>query len=103
MPAWPNWWCTRRPAGAVSARRLARAALAKTAGRNRFWAHGTLRAGPGDRLRARSGPGARTGPDATLAARHPRPGGPRPGVRIRTYAGTGDDAELLRVNNAAFA
>ncbi|PQM49221.1 Mycothiol acetyltransferase [Mycobacterium talmoniae] len=25
------------------------------------------------------------------------------GVRIRTYAGSGDDAELLRVNNAAFA
>ena len=25
------------------------------------------------------------------------------GVRIRTYAGPGDDAELLRVNNAAFA
>jgi mycothiol synthase len=25
------------------------------------------------------------------------------GVRIRTYAGTADDAELLRVNNAAFA
>jgi len=26
-----------------------------------------------------------------------------PGVRIRTYAVTADDAELLRVNNAAFA
>lgn len=26
-----------------------------------------------------------------------------PGVRIRTYAGPADDAELLRVNNAAFA
>jgi mycothiol synthase len=26
-----------------------------------------------------------------------------PGVRITTYAGAGDDAELLRVNNAAFA
>ncbi len=26
-----------------------------------------------------------------------------PGVRIATYAGPGDDAELLRVNNAAFA
>ena len=28
---------------------------------------------------------------------------PVPGVRIRTYAGPADDAELLRVNNAAFA
>jgi mycothiol synthase len=27
---------------------------------------------------------------------------PPDGVRIRTYAGTADDAELLRVNNAAF-
>ena len=27
---------------------------------------------------------------------------PVAGVRIRTYAGPGDDAELLRVNNAAF-
>ena len=28
---------------------------------------------------------------------------PPDGVRIRTYAGSADDAELLRVNNAAFA
>jgi mycothiol synthase len=28
---------------------------------------------------------------------------PSDGVRIRTYAGSADDAELLRVNNAAFA
>jgi mycothiol synthase len=28
---------------------------------------------------------------------------PVPGVKIRTYAGAADDAELLRVNNAAFA
>lgn len=26
-----------------------------------------------------------------------------PGVQIRTYSGAADDAELLRVNNAAFA
>src|SRR6202008_3254014 len=37
----------------------------------------------------------------------PRPGVAEPaipdGVRIRSYAGAADDAELLRVNNAAFA
>ncbi len=83
---------------------MARAALAKTAGRNRFWAHGTLAARPGDRVRAGSGRGARTGADATLAARCSRTAvSPGPGVQIRTYAGTDDDAELLRVNNAAFA
>jgi mycothiol synthase len=31
------------------------------------------------------------------------PVSPVPGVRIRTYEGTSDDAEILRVNNAAFA
>src|SRR5271155_5724470 len=34
---------------------------------------------------------------------NPDPVAGLPGVRIRTYAGTADDAELLRVNNAAFA
>jgi mycothiol synthase len=33
----------------------------------------------------------------------PDPVPPVPGVQIRTYEGTADDAELLRVNNAAFA
>ncbi|KLO46282.1 mycothiol synthase [Mycobacterium nebraskense] len=82
---------------------LARAALAETAGRNRFWAHGTLEP-------ARAAASAlglipvrellqmrRTLRDIRDLVR------PVPGVRIRTYAGTADDAELLRVNNAAFA
>lgn len=89
----------RRGIGAA----LIRAALAKTAGRNRFWAHGTLES-------ARAASSAlglvpvrellqmrRTLRDTSDLAH------PAPGVRIRTYAGPADDAELLRVNNAAFA
>ena len=81
---------------------LVRATLAKTAGRNRFWAHGTLEP-------ARATASAlglvpvrelvqmrRSLRDVSDAA------DPGPGVQIRTYAGTDDDAELLRVNNAAF-
>lgn len=82
---------------------LARAALAETGGRNRFWAHGTLEP-------------ARATADAlglvpvrellqmrrTLRDTHDLVR-PVPGVQVRTYAGAADDAELLRVNNAAFA
>jgi mycothiol synthase len=82
---------------------MARAALAKTAGRNRFWAHGTLQ--PAQGTAAALG---------LVAVRElvqmrrslsdvPDDVSPGPGVQIRTYAGTDDDAELLRVNNAAFA
>ncbi|OBG68243.1 MULTISPECIES: mycothiol synthase [unclassified Mycobacterium] len=82
---------------------LARSALAKTAERNRFWAHGTLEPARAtasalglvpvrELLQMR-----RTLRDTHGLIR------PVPGVRVRTYAGSGDDAELLRVNNAAFA
>ncbi len=81
---------------------LARAAGELSGGRVRFWAHATL-------------PAAR----ATAHALHlvavrellrmsrklrdiPEPVVPQ-GVRVRTYGGSVDDAELLRVNNAAFA
>ncbi|EFG77758.1 mycothiol biosynthesis acetyltransferase [Mycobacterium parascrofulaceum ATCC BAA-614] len=82
---------------------LARAALTDTAGRNRFWAHGTL--GPARATASALGlvpvrellQMRRTLRDTHDLVR------PVPGVRIRTYAGTADDAELLRVNNAAFA
>ncbi|WAC92330.1 mycothiol synthase [Mycobacterium sp. Aquia_213] len=82
---------------------IGRAAIAKTAGSNRFWAHGTLE------------PAAATAAALGLIAVRelvqmrlvlqgiPDPVAPVPGVRVRTYAGTDDDAELLRVNNAAFA
>jgi mycothiol synthase len=88
----------RRGIGAA----MIRAALSKTAGRNRFWAHGTL-------------PAARATASALdlvpvrelIQMRRSLHGITEPvmpaGVRIRTYAGAADDAELLRVNNAAFA
>jgi len=81
---------------------LLRAATERSAGRVRFWAHGT-------QLPARAVAEAL---DMTVARemwqmRRPLsdvPGAAVPqGVRIRTYAGPSDDAELLRVNNAAFS
>ncbi|MEM6108134.1 mycothiol synthase [Mycobacterium sp. 050272] len=81
---------------------MGRAAIAKTSGNNRFWAHGTL------------APAAATAAALGLIAVRelvqmrlslheiPGPVSALPGVRVRTYAGTDDDAELLRVNNAAF-
>jgi mycothiol synthase len=89
----------RRGVGAV----MVRAALSKSGGRSRFWAHGTLE------------PARATASALGLVpVRHliqmrrslndtAAPPAASQGVRIRTYAGTADDAELLRVNNAAFA
>lgn len=91
----------RRGVGAA----LARAALDRTGGRNQFWAHGTL-------------PPARSTAAALglvpvrelIQMRRPLRDIADPVVpdrlreiRIRTYAGPSDDAELLRVNNAAFS
>ncbi len=82
---------------------LARAALAKTRAGNRFWAHGTLEPARATASALGLAPvrelmqmrrSLRDLPDAVPAV---------PGVDIRTYAGNSDDAELLRVNNAAFA
>ena len=88
----------RRGIGAA----MARAALAKTAGRNRFWAHGTL-----EPARATaSALGLVTVRELVQMRRslHDTPDPVIPdGVWVRTYAGGADDAELLRVNNAAFA
>lgn len=81
---------------------LVAAALRRRRRRVRFWSHGTL---PAARAMAcdlglrpvrelvqmrRSLEGV---PEAT----------PPPGVSVRAYAGSADNAELLRVNNAAFA
>ncbi|MGB3520353.1 MAG: mycothiol synthase, partial [Mycobacterium sp.] len=75
---------------------------ARTDGGARFWAHGTL-------------PAAQSTAEALglatvrelLQMRRSLRGVPEPtvpsGVTIRTYAGPDDDAELLRVNNAAFS
>jgi mycothiol synthase len=82
---------------------LARAALAKTGAGNRFWAHGTLEPARATASALGLTPvrelmqmrrSLRDLPDTVPAV---------PGVEIRTYAGPSDDAELLRVNNAAFA
>ena len=84
---------------------MIRAALSKTVGRSRFWAHGTLEAARATASALGLQPVRelvqmrRKLHDLDDAAEPPVP----EGVRIRTYAGTADDAELLRVNNAAFA
>ncbi|HUH72413.1 MAG TPA: mycothiol synthase [Mycobacterium sp.] len=89
----------RRGIGAA----MGRAAVAKTAGHNQFWAHGTL-----EPARATaSALGLVPVRELVQMRRSLRetldPVPPVPGVQIRTYAGKADDAELLRVNNAAFA
>ncbi|GBE67935.1 mycothiol acetyltransferase [Mycobacterium sp. MFM001] len=81
---------------------LIRAALAKTNGRNRFWAHGTL-----ESARATASALGLVPVRELIQMRRSlndvaAPAVPE-GVRIRTYAGVGDDDELLRVNNTAFA
>jgi mycothiol synthase len=81
---------------------MIRAALSKTGGLNRFWAHGTL-----DSARATASALGLSPVRELVQMRRglgeiPEPETPD-GVQIRTYAGPADDAELLRVNNAAFA
>lgn len=82
--------------------RLIHAALSKTGGRNRFWAHGTL-----EPARATASALGLVPVRELIQMRRPlndvTPPALPDGVRIRTYAGPADDAELLRVNNAAFA
>lgn len=81
---------------------MVRAALVKTGGRNRFWAHGTL-----PEARATAAALNLVTVRELLQMRRSLRGIPPPsipaGVMIRSYAGAADDAELLRVNNAAFA
>ncbi|OBK24373.1 mycothiol synthase [Mycobacterium asiaticum] len=95
----------RRGVGAA----LARAALAKTGGRNRFWAHGTLKAAQAtasalDLVAVRELVQMRRSlRDLIDAPTEPEVPDRLRDVRIRTYAGPSDDAELLRVNNAAFS
>lgn len=81
---------------------MARAALTKSQGSTRFWAHGTLPA-----ARATAEALSLVAVRELLQMRRPLSGVPAPsvpdGVTIRSYAGVADDVELLRVNNAAFA
>ena len=81
---------------------MGRAALAKTAGHNRFWAHGTLPPAQATASALGLVPVRELVQMRRSLRNVPEPRIPD-GVRIRTYAGTTDDAELLRVNNAAFA
>jgi mycothiol synthase len=81
---------------------LIRAALSKTGGRNRFWAHGTL-----EPARATASAFGLVPVRELIQMRRSLndviPPAVPEGVRIRTYAGGADDGEVLRVNNAAFA
>jgi mycothiol synthase len=88
----------RRGIGAA----MGRAALAKTAGHNQFWAHGTL-----EPARATASSLGLVPVRELVQMRRslrdvPDTVAPVPGIKVRTYAGAGDDNELLRVNNAAF-
>ena len=87
----------RRGIGAA----MIRAALSKTDGKNHFWAHGTLEPAQATASALRLTPVREL-----VQMRRPLRDIAEPvasdGVQIRTYAGTADDAELLRVNNAAF-
>lgn len=78
------------------------AALSKTDGKAQFWAHGTL-----EPARATASALGLSSVRELVQMRRSLDGISEPavpdGVRIRTYAGTTDDAELLRVNNSAFA
>jgi mycothiol synthase len=80
---------------------MARAALQKSSGRNRFWAHATL-----ESARATAAALGLVAVRELMQMRRSLRDTSEPlvpdGIRIRTYAGPDDDAELLRVNNAAF-
>lgn len=88
----------RRGIGAA----LARAGLAEGAAGTRIWAHGNLEA-----ARALAAALELKPVRELLQMRRPLTDLPplrtAEGVRIGTYAGPGDDAEILRVNNAAFS
>lgn len=89
----------RRGIGAA----MGRAAVAKTAGHNQFWAHGTLEAARATAAALGLVPVRELVQMRRSLRDLPDSVPPVPGAQIRTYAGTADDAELLRVNNAAFA
>ncbi len=89
----------RRGIGAA----MGRAAMAKTGGHNQFWAHGTLEPARATASALGLVPVRELVQMRRSLRDRPGPVPPVPGVQVRTYAGTADDAELLRVNNAAFA
>ena len=80
---------------------MIRAALSRTHGVNRFWAHGTREPAQATASALGLVP-VRELVQMRRSLRDVDEPAPPDGVRIRTYGGTADDAELLRVNNAAF-
>ena len=82
-------------------RALIHAALERSDGLSRFWAHGTLAAAEATAAALALSPVRRLLQMRRLLRNVPDVDIPD-GVRIRTYAGPGDEAEILRVNNAAF-
>jgi mycothiol synthase len=92
----PGW--RRRGIGSA----MARAALTEGGSGTRIWAHGDL-----EPARATAKALGLEAARELLQMRRPLTHLPQPttpdGVRIDTYRGPDDDAELLRVNNAAFA
>ena len=80
---------------------MIRAALSRTHGVNRFWAHGTREPAQATASALGLVP-VRELVQMRRSLRDVDEPAPLDGVRIRTYAGSADDAELLRVNNAAF-
>lgn len=84
---------------------LIRAALQRSGGRNRFWAHGTLPPAKATAAALSLQP-VRELMQMRRSLRDVEPfaaGETGAGIAIRTYRGPADDAELLRVNNAAFS
>jgi mycothiol synthase len=80
---------------------MAGTALAEGGAGTRIWAHGTL--SPARATAAALGLTAVRELLQMRRALRDLPAVTIPdGIRVRTYQGTGDDAELLRVNNAAF-
>ncbi len=90
--------CSSRGIGSA----LIRAGLAEGGDGTRIWSHGNARS-PRRRPHLRLGLQAlRELLQMRRSLRDVPASGTPDGVRIRTYAGPADDAELLRVNNAAF-
>lgn len=77
------------------------AAVARSEGRSRFWAHGTLAAAKHTAAALALTP-VRELMQMRRSLRNIAAPEVPSDIRIRTYAGPSDDAELLRVNNAAF-
>jgi mycothiol synthase len=81
---------------------MIRAALSKTDGVNHFWAHGTIEPAQATASALNLVP-VRELVQMRRSLRDVDEPAPPAGVHFRTYAGTEDDDELRRVNNAAFA